>query len=62
MIGRADVDAAWYEGDVTVLGVEPEGCPTLAALLSGAYRPQAGELVGVVLCGANADPATLSAA
>lgn len=30
-----------------------------AALLTGAYRPAAGERVGLLLCGANTDPATL---
>lgn len=41
------------------LAVEPGGAAAMAALMSGAYRPRADELVGVVLCGANADPATL---
>jgi threonine dehydratase len=39
---------------------EPGGATALAALISGAYRPAAGERVGVVLCGANADPAKLA--
>jgi threonine dehydratase len=34
---------------------EPGGATALAALLSGAYRPHAGERIGVVLCGSNAD-------
>ncbi len=34
---------------------EPGGATALAALLSGAYQPHAGERVGVVLCGANAE-------
>lgn len=34
---------------------EPGGAAALAALLAGAYRPQAGERVGVLLCGANVD-------
>lgn len=38
---------------------EPGGATALAALLSGAYVPAAGERVGVVVCGANADPADL---
>jgi len=37
------------------LVVEPGGATALAALLSGAYKPHAGERVGVVLCGANTD-------
>src|ERR1035438_3406668 len=32
---------------------EPGGAAAFAALLSGAYRPAAGERVGVLLCGAN---------
>ena len=32
---------------------EPGGAAALAALLSGAYRAEAGERVGVVVCGAN---------
>lgn len=38
------------------LVAEPGGATALAALLSGAYRPSAGERVGVLLCGANTDP------
>jgi threonine dehydratase len=34
---------------------EPGGATALAALISGAYRPHAGERVGVVICGANAE-------
>jgi threonine dehydratase len=34
---------------------EPGGATALAALLSGVYKPHAGERVGVVLCGSNAD-------
>jgi threonine dehydratase len=33
--------------------VEPGGAAAFAALLEGAYRPSAGERVGVLLCGAN---------
>lgn len=39
---------------------EPGGAAALAALLCGAYRPQPGERVGVLLCGANVDLATLT--
>jgi threonine dehydratase len=35
--------------------VEPGGATAIAALLTGGYRPQAGERVGVLMCGANAD-------
>ena len=34
---------------------EPGGATAFAALLSGAYKPHAGERVGVVLCGSNAE-------
>ncbi len=34
---------------------EPGGATALAALLSGIYRPRAGERVGVVICGGNAE-------
>ena len=37
------------------LVAEPGGAAAFAALLSGAYEPKAGERIGVVLCGANAD-------
>lgn len=38
---------------------EPGGAASMAALLAGAYRPEPGERVVVLLCGANADPATV---
>jgi threonine dehydratase len=41
------------------LVVEPGGATALAALLSGAYAPVAGERVAVLVCGANTDPASL---
>ncbi len=39
---------------------EPGGATALAALLDGAWKPPPGARVGVVLCGANTDPATVS--
>jgi threonine dehydratase len=39
---------------------EPGGATALAALLSGAWVPPSGALVGVVLCGANTDPGLLA--
>jgi threonine dehydratase len=39
---------------------EPGGATALAALLSGAYVASPGERVGVVVCGANLDPASWS--
>lgn len=40
---------------------EPGGATAFAALLSGVYKPHAGERVGVVLCGSNADLASFPA-
>ena len=42
------------------LVLEHGAATPVAALLSGAYRPEAGERVAVVLCGANTDPSDLS--
>jgi threonine dehydratase len=42
------------------LAVEPAAALGLAALQSGVYRPRADEIVALVLCGANLDPATLA--
>jgi threonine dehydratase len=41
------------------LAVEPAAALGLAALQSGAYVPQADEIVTLVLCGANLDPGSL---
>jgi threonine dehydratase len=38
---------------------EPGGAAALAALLSGRYAPAKGERVGVLICGANCDPASV---
>jgi threonine dehydratase len=45
----------WTE---TSIIAEPGGAAALAALASGAYRVAAGERVGVLVCGANADLAS----
>ncbi len=37
------------------LASEPGGAAALAALLHGAYKPEAGERVGVIMCGANVE-------
>jgi threonine dehydratase len=37
------------------MAMEPGGAAALAAAMSGAYVPQAGERVGILLCGANVD-------
>ncbi|BDM69860.1 serine/threonine dehydratase [Streptomyces nigrescens] len=42
------------------LAVEHAAATALAALSSGAYTPQPGETVAVVLCGANTDPTDLA--
>jgi threonine dehydratase len=42
------------------IATEPGGAAALAALMSGAYRPQPRERVGVLLCGANVDLAKLA--
>jgi threonine dehydratase len=39
---------------------EPGGATALAALAAGAYRPAAGERVGVLVCGANCDPGSVA--
>ncbi len=41
------------------IAAEPGGAAALAALICGAYRPDPGERVGVLLCGGNVDPALL---
>ncbi len=55
-IGAAQV-ALWRQAR---LMTEPGGAAAYAALLSGAYRPAAGERVGVLVCGANVDPAAFA--
>jgi threonine dehydratase len=47
--------------DVSVIA-EPGGAAAFAAIASGAYRPEQDERVGVLVCGANADPAALAEA
>ena len=39
--------------DVLRVVAEPGGATAMAALLSGAYRPEAGETVGLLVCGGN---------
>jgi threonine dehydratase len=39
---------------------EPGGAAALAALMSGRFRPPQDAHVGVLVCGANVDPATLT--
>ena len=40
--------------------LEPGGATAIAALTSGVYKPAKGERVGVVLCGGNTDPSTVT--
>ncbi len=42
------------------LAAEPGGATALAALISGAYTPDKGERVGVLVCGGNVDPALVA--
>lgn len=42
------------------IAVEHGGATALAALRAGSYRPEPGERVAVILCGANTDPGDLS--
>lgn len=70
VLSGAGVDSVLVDDDAIVaarrtlwerhrLVAEPAGAAAYAALLSGAYRPTAGERVAVVVCGSNTDPATL---
>jgi threonine dehydratase len=47
----------WTEASIVA---EPGGAAAYGALLSGAYRPEAGERVGVLVCGSNADLPSLA--
>lgn len=49
---RAAQRRLWHELRVIA---EPGGAAAFAALSSGRYRPAAGERVGIIVCGANAD-------
>jgi threonine dehydratase len=61
LVSDEDVVAArrwvWDQGRMVV---EHAAGAAVAALLTGAYRPEPGERVAVVLCGANTDPADLA--
>jgi threonine dehydratase len=54
---RAAQQALWQEARIAA---EPGGATALAALLSAAWVPPEGARVGVLVCGANLDPATLA--
>ena len=57
LVGDAQLEQArrtlWEDFRVAA---EPGGAAALAALLSGAYRPERDEKVGVLICGGNAPP------
>ena len=48
----------WHRMQVAA---EPGGATALAAVLSGVYRPEPGERVGILVCGGNVAPETLAA-
>jgi threonine dehydratase len=56
----AIVEAQRLLWDRLRITAEPGGATALAALTSGRYRPRRDEKVGVLLCGANVDLATLA--
>ncbi|WP_170603145.1 threonine/serine dehydratase [Ruegeria arenilitoris] len=47
----------WYSHRILV---EPAGATALAALISGAYKPEPGERVAVLICGGNISPDPLA--
>jgi threonine dehydratase len=53
---RAIAEAQRVIWDRLRLIAEPGGATALAALLCGAFTPPEGAHVGVLVCGANADP------
>ncbi|MGB0853939.1 MAG: serine/threonine dehydratase [Pikeienuella sp.] len=55
---RAAQKALWQSCGIAS---EPGGAAAMAALMSGRFMPPQGAHVGVLVCGANVDPATLSA-
>ncbi|HET7883871.1 MAG TPA: threonine/serine dehydratase [Acetobacteraceae bacterium] len=57
---RAIADAQRMLWERLRLIVEPGGATALAALLCGAFRPPEGANVGVLVCGANTDPAKVT--
>ena len=51
----AIVEAQRVLWDRLRIAAEPGGAAALGALISGRYKPTAGEKVGVLLCGANVE-------
>jgi threonine dehydratase len=50
---EAILKAQWLLWDGLRILAEPGGAASLAALVSGAYVPESGERVGVIVCGGN---------
>jgi threonine dehydratase len=61
LVADADIARAqgWLWNELRLI-TEPGGATALAALLSGAYVPAPGERVGIIVCGANTDPAAFA--
>ncbi|GAB3629853.1 Phenylserine dehydratase [Pandoraea terrae] len=53
-------EAQWILWESLRIIAEPGGATAFAALASGAYRRSAGERVALVICGGNADPASVA--
>lgn len=61
LVGEEDiVEAQHWLWSTTRLAVEPAAATTVAALRSGAYRPEPGANVVCVLSGGNVDPASVA--
>ena len=54
------LDAQKRLWDATRIIAEPGGATALAGLLSGRYKPERGERVGVIICGGNTESVKLS--
>jgi threonine dehydratase len=54
------LDAQKRLWDATRIIAEPGGAAAFAALLSGRYKPERGERVGVIVCGGNTESVKLA--
>ncbi len=54
------VDAQHWLWNQLRVAAEPGGAAAMAAIRSGRYQASAGERIGVLVCGANVDPASLA--
>lgn len=61
LVGDHEIARAqtWLWSELRLL-TEPGGATALAAFLSGAYEAAPGERVGIIICGANTDPAAFA--